>query len=209
MAAAPAAATARELKRKIRAEDRRLQRQQRVLDFKLHWSQSQADVAFLIALAHEADDFLSAATAYLHHRAQRTSRRKPASDPGAQAESFYRTWLSTPQDSPHYAFRKGQLAAARVAARTWLVEWRARQWVAEVNRSKGCAPSTEQVRARYEQDLQRSGTSDAGALSLARCASWRKVWGCRWRKRWRVRLGGLQTKEDLPQADLAAKAVWA
>ena len=86
------------------------------------------------------------------------------------------------------------------------MEWRSRQWVAEVNHAKWCAPSIEQVRARYETELARISDAAARAPSLARCPSLKKAWGCRWRKQWRVRLGGLQTKENLSKDDLAQKA---
>ena len=171
MAAEPANASPRELKRQLRTEDRRLRRQQQVVDFKLHWSQSHADVAFLLALVHEAGDFHTAATTYLQNAAQKRSRRQPATDPAEQAAAFYRTWQNTPPGSPYLAFRRGQLAAARAAAAKWLVEWRARQWVAEVNHAKGCAPSTEQVRARCEEELARSSDAAARAPSLGRCPS--------------------------------------
>eukprot|EP00969_Alexandrium_andersonii_P252244 11148278-Alexandrium_andersonii.AAC.1 len=73
MAAEPANASPLELKRKLRTEDRRLRRRQQVVDFKLHWSQSQADVVFLLALVDEADDFHKAATTYLQNAAQKCS----------------------------------------------------------------------------------------------------------------------------------------
>eukprot|EP00969_Alexandrium_andersonii_P188012 8307813-Alexandrium_andersonii.AAC.1 len=66
------------------------------MDFKLRWSQSQADVAFLIAIVDDAGDFHSAAITYIQNAAQKRSRRMPAADPAEQAAAFYRTWLSAP-----------------------------------------------------------------------------------------------------------------
>ena len=97
----------------------------------------------LALLAHGADDFHTAATTYPQN-ALENFEAQACHAPLNERQLSTALGQEPSLGSPHLAFRRGQLAATRAAAATWLMEWRARQWVAKVNHAKGCAPSTEQ-----------------------------------------------------------------
>ena len=96
--------------------------------------------------------------------------------------------------------------SAMKAAAKFYEEWRLVEWVKQMNVTKGVAPSTERVLARYEEvrtELPvacRPGHVGTAAASKARS------WARRWRLRWGGRHGTLRARSDITAAEIRDKA---
>jgi hypothetical protein len=96
---------------------------------------------------------------------------------------------------------------AAAEALKYVEEWRAFEYVKDLNQRLGLAPSTEDVLQQLEQNrLQipiglRPVTRGVAAEVKAR------MWARRWRARWGARHGKLRILDDIPFAEIQSKAL--
>ena len=95
---------------------------------------------------------------------------------------------------------------AMSVACAFLAEWDLFRWVDAANQRKGVAPSTEALLQELERlrlqlpEAVRFPSRGVSSESRAR------VWALQWRKRWGAHHGRVRVREDIPAAEMRAKA---
>ena len=94
-------------------------------------------------------------------------------------------------------------------AMTFLHEHRLRIWVLEQNVLKGLAPTTSTMNIRFDSitsggaEYEMDDPATRGDVSLSR----NRMWSLRFRSRWDIQLGKVQSRDRMDTADLIGKVV--
>ena len=85
-------------------------------------------------------------------------------------------------------------------------EWRAFEYVKDLNQRLGLAPSTEDVLQKLEQNRLQIPTALRPVTRGVAAEVKARMWARRWRARWGARHGKLRILDDIPLAEIQSKA---
>ena len=101
---------------------------------------------------------------------------------------------SIEESNSHAAWR------ARTYAVRFLADSRVCEWLAEVNATKGVAPSSADVHSRFAFEVNRilHGRLECELVATPFLSLAQRSWAIRWRLRWKVTRACIKQREELP-----------
>ena len=111
-------------------------------------------------------------------------------------------FLSIEDSNSHAAWR------ARKDAVRFLADSRVCEWLAEVNATKGVAPSSADVHSRFAFEVNRilHGRLECELVATPFLSLAQRSWAIRWRLRWKVTRACIKQREELPLDEMQQKA---
>lgn len=151
----------------------------------------------------------SSRAAMFLEKSMRTSRGK-AFGLGVMRETVDRLCLAAGDEEFLSIEESNSYAAwrARKDAVRFLADARVCEWVAEVNATKGVAPSSADVHARFAFEVNRilHGRPECELAATPFLSPAQRSWARRWRLRWKVTRACIKQREELPLEEMQQKA---